>query len=387
MIFLTKNCSFEIFSLLNSYISFILQNNRIRMTNSSFSRILILGLLFGACSKTEEVSQEIPTENFRNEVLATEVKVAVAERKSFDYLINATGKLEAVNEAKMIIEQDGYLTDVYVVEGQQVAKGQILARLNPIEAELRLEKAKIALIKAKADHEVLKINFYSALESKDPAVVRTVEEKIKVNSGWALAEVELKEAELNLQRCEVRAPIAGKVASIKFKKGSLVMRNQEFSVLIGGEQLMLRVKVLESDIPLISLNQKAEIYPVSNSQEALNGRVLAINPLVDESGLVQVSVLMNAQRNLLPGMNARAIIRAPQSNSLVVPKDALVYRSGRAVVFTVENGKESKWNYVVPGKDNGEEVEILEGLEANTTVITTNNLQLAHQAPVQIIKD
>jgi hypothetical protein len=177
------------------------------------------------------------------------------------------------------------------------------------------------------------------------------------------------------------------VASIKFKKGSLVMRNQEFSVLIGGEQLMLRVKVLESDIPLISLNQKAEIYPVSNSQEALNGRVLAINPLVDESGLVQVSVLMNAQRNLLPGMNARAIIRAPQSNSLVVPKDALVYRSGRAVVFTVENGKESKWNYVVPGKDNGEEVEILEGLEANTTVITTNNLQLAHQAPVQIIKD
>jgi RND family efflux transporter MFP subunit len=357
------------------------------MTNSSFSRFLILALLFGACSKTEEVSQEIPTENFRNEVLATEVKVAVAERKSFDDLINATGKLEAVNEAKMIIEQDGYLTDVYVVEGQQVAKGQILARLNPIEAELRLEKAKIALIKAKADHEVLKINFYSALESKDPAVVRTVEEKIKVNSGWALAEVELKEAELNLQRCEVRAPIAGKVASIKFKKGSLVMRNQEFSVLIGGEQLMLRVKVLESDIPLISLNQKAEIYPVSNSQEALNGRVLAINPLVDESGLVQVSVLMNAQRNLLPGMNARAIIRAPQSNSLVVPKDALVYRSGRAVVFTVENGKESKWNYVVPGKDNGEEVEILEGLEANTTVITTNNLQLAHQAPVQIIKD
>jgi RND family efflux transporter MFP subunit len=357
------------------------------MTNSSFSRILILALLFGACSKTEEVSQEIPTENFRNEVLATEVKVAVAERKSFDYLINATGKLEAQNEAKMIIEQDGYLTDVYVAEGQLVSKGQVLARLNPIEAELRLEKAKIALIKAKADHEVLKINFYSALESKDPVVVRTVEEKIKVNSGWALAEVELKEAELNLQRCELRAPIAGKVASIKFKKGSFVSRNQEFSQILGTEQLILRVKVLESDIPLISLNQKAEIFPVSNSQEALVGRIAAINPIVDESGLVQVSISLSAKRDLLPGMNARAVIRAPQNNSLVVPKDALVYRSGRAVVFTIEKGKESKWNYVVPGKDNGQEVEILEGLEENATVITTNNLQLAHQAPVQIIKD
>ncbi len=346
-----------------------------------------LVLLFFSCSKSEESSQEIPAESFRNEVAATEVRVANAERKSFDYLINATGKLEAQSEAKMIIEQDGYLADVTVLEGQLVSKGQVLARLNPIEAEFRLEKAKIALIKAKAEYEVLKIDFYGVLQSKDPAIVRAVEEKIKVNSGWSLAEVELKEAELNLQRCEVRAPISGKVANIKFKEGSLVAKNQEFSQILGTDQLILRVKVLESDIPLISLNQKAEVFPISASQTALIGRVTAINPMVDESGLVQVSISLTANKNLLPGMNARAIIRAPQSNSLVVPKDALVFRSGRAVVFTVENGKESKWNYVEVGKDNGEEVEILDGIPENSTVITTNNLQLAHQAPVQIVKD
>lgn len=346
-----------------------------------------LVLQFFSCSKAEESSQEISAESFRNEVAATEVKVANAERKSFDYLINATGKLEAQSEAKMIIEQDGYLADVMVLEGQLVSKGQVLARLNPIEAEFRLEKAKIALIKAKAEYEVLKIDFYGVLQSKDPAIVRTVEEKIKVNSGWSLAEVELKEAELNLQRCEVRAPISGKVANIKFKEGSLVAKNQEFSQILGTDQLILRVKVLESDIPLISLNQKAEVFPISASQTALIGRVTAINPMVDESGLVQVSISLSANKNLLPGMNARAIIRAPQSNSLVVPKDALVFRSGRAVVFTIENGKESKWNYVEVGKDNGQEVEILDGIPENSTVITTNNLQLAHQAPVQIVKD
>ena len=85
-------------------------------------------------------------------------------------------------------------------------------------------------------------------------------------------------------------------------------------------------------------------------------------------------------------MNARAIIRAPQSNSLVVPKDAVVYRSGRAVVFTIENN-ESKWNYVEVGKDNGQEIEILDGIKPGSTVITTNNLQLAHQAPVQILSE
>jgi len=80
------------------------------------------------------------------------------------------------------------------------------------------------------------------------------------------------------------------------------------------------------------------------------------------------------------------VIRAPQNNSIVVPKQALVYRSGRPVVFTL-TGNESKWNYVEVGKDNGQEVEILKGIEPNETVITTNNLQLAHQAPVQIVEN
>lgn len=340
-----------------------------------------------ACSEAKEDSREIPSESFRNEVSATEVHVATAERKSFDYLINATGKLEAQSEVKALVEREGYLEHVQVVEGQAVQKGQVIALLDRREAEFALQKAKINLVKAQAEFEVLKVQFQLALESNDPVVVKTVSEKIRVTSGLALAEVELKEAELNLTRCEVRAPVSGKVANVKFKEGSYVSKNAEFAEILSTDQLLLRVKVLESDIPLISSNQRAEIYPISDAQNVLEGRVTAINPKVDENGLVQVSIALSAVKNLLPGMNARAIIRAPQSDSLVVPKDAVVYRSGRAVVFTVENGKESKWNYVEVGKDNGQEIEILGGIPENSTVITTNNLQLAHQAPVQIVKE
>ena len=82
-------------------------------------------------------------------------------------------------------------------------------------------------------------------------------------------------------------------------------------------------------------------------------------------------------------MNARAVIRAPQNNNLVVPKEAVVYRSGRPVVFTIENN-EAIWNYIEVGKDNGREIEVLDGIQADQTVITSNNVQLAHQAPVQV---
>jgi RND family efflux transporter MFP subunit len=211
-------------------------------------------------------------------------------------------------------------------------------------------------------------------------------DQLKSKSGLFSAEIDLKEAELEIEKSTVKAPISGRVADLKIKKGSLVSNGEDFMEIINTNTLELKVKVLESDINLISIGQKAEVYPVSGSKMEVTGTVRSINPKVDENGLVQVSLLVSGSKGLLPGMNARAIIRAPQSNSIVVPKQALVYRSSRAVVFTIENN-ESKWNYVEVGKDNGKEVEILSGIEANSTVITTNNLQLAHQAPIQIVKE
>ncbi|MDF2158656.1 efflux RND transporter periplasmic adaptor subunit [Algoriphagus sp. CAU 1675] len=355
----------------------------------SYYRILFFAffatLLF-SCSEEKEKQEEIPAESFRNEVAATEVQVALAETKSFDYLINATGKLEAAAQVKAIIEQPGYLIELSIREGQTVSKGDVIARLDPIEAQIRLEKANIALKNAQAAFENDKLGFQRDFESGDPERIQFLENQLKAKNGVLLAEIELKEAQLNLDRCEVKAPISGKIADLKFKEGSLISSNTELCEILSTNSLDLKVKVLESDISLISLNQKAEVYPISNTQTALEGRVTGINPKVDENGLVQVAIRLTSSQNLLPGMNARAVIRAPQSNSLVVPKDAVVYRSGRAVVFTIENN-ESKWNYVEVGKDNGKEIEVLEGINPGSTVITTNNLQLAHQAPVQIVTD
>ncbi len=347
--------------------------------------ICMLSITF-SCAENGEKIEEAPTESFRNEVAATEVRTAAAERKSFDYLINATGKLEAGAEVMALIEQAGYLLEVKVKEGQFVKKGDVIARLDPAEAALRLEKAQIALRNAKAEYESMKLGFEAVFSSKDQERIALIDDQLKAKSGVFLAEVELKEAQMNFERCEVKAPISGQIADLKFNSGSLVSSSQQLCEILNTGELILKVNVLESDIPQIALGQNAEIYPITSTQAALTGRVIGINPRVNENGLVQVSISLGGNKNLLPGMNARAIIRAPQSNSLVVPKAALVYRSGRAVVFTVENN-ESKWNYVEVGKDNGQEVEILDGIVAGNTVITTNNLQLAHQAPVQIVND
>jgi len=84
-----------------------------------FALICLMGFSF-SCQEDTEKQEEIPAESFRNEVAATEVRVATAETKSFDYLINATGKLEAAAQVKAVIEQPGYLIELPIREGQSV---------------------------------------------------------------------------------------------------------------------------------------------------------------------------------------------------------------------------------------------------------------------------
>ncbi len=350
-----------------------------------FMAALLLGSVF-SCEEEKKESEEIPKDSFRAEVSATPVRVALAEQRTFDYLINATGKIDAVDQVKVVIQRQGILNELNVKEGDFVEKGTILARLDESETKFRLEKAQIQLKNAQASFDSEILSFESIMNSDDLDRKSNLVDQLKAKSGLFAAEIDLKEAEIELEKSIVKAPTSGRVADLKIKKGSLVSGGEEFMEIINTSALELKVKVLESDINLISLGQKAEVYPVSGSAEPFSGTVRSINPKVDENGLVQVSIFVAGSKGLLPGMNARAIIRAPQNNSIVVPKQALVYRSSRAVVFTIENN-ESKWNYVEVGKDNGKEVEILSGIEPGHTVITTNNLQLAHQAPIQIIKD
>jgi len=348
--------------------------------------LLITFLLLFSCKEEKGDSQDQPLEAFRAEVSATPVRVAQAERKSFDYLINATGKIEALAQVKLSAERSGILELMQLKEGDFVEKGTVLVRLDLRENQLKLEKAKIALKNAEVNYQSEALSFSEVFHGNDENRKKEIEEYLKIKSGFFAAELDLKEAEMDLEKSTIKAPISGRIADLKVRTGAMVNAGDELFEIINTGQLELKVKVLESDINLISIGQKAEIYPVGGGFSDLTGTVRSINPKVDENGLVQVAILVSVAKGLLPGMNARAIIRAPQNNSLVVPKEALVYRSNRPVVFTIENN-ESKWNYVEVGKDNGREVEVLSGIEEGMTVITSNNLQLAHQAPVQIVKE
>ena len=85
-------------------------------------------------------------------------------------------------------------------------------------------------------------------------------------------------------------------------------------------------------------------------------------------------------------MNVRVSIYRSLGKQLVVPKTAVVLRSGKKVVFTLSSGK-AVWNYVQTGLENATHCTILEGLKEGDTVIVSGNINLAHEAPVTVVNE
>lgn len=346
------------------------------MRNTILAAILLATLL--GCKQQKEKIEEPDVESLRTQVKPTEVLTAKAIHSTFEFRINASGTMESANELKVTFQGSGYLEKLNIRNGQMVSAGQLLAELENTSEEFAAEKAQIAYSKAKILFNDDSIGF-SRLTAE-------AKSNLQLRSGLRDAELSLREAQINLEKTLVRAPISGRVAELEEKEGNMVSAGKDLCVIYTPNQLVLTAKILESDYGRIKLGLKADVYPLAFKDRTFEATLVEINPKVDEFGMVTVKLQLDETDGLLPGMNANAIIRAPQSENVLVPREAVVMKSGRPVVFTFENGI-AKWNYVETGLDNGVDIEITSGVNDGAEVIITNNIQLAHEAQVTRISE
>lgn len=119
------------------------------------------------------------------------------------------------------------------------------------------------------------------------------------------------------------------------------------------------------------------------------GSVSEINPLVDENGMVRVKAQVNGGDKLFDGMNVRVTVKRLLGEQMVVPKSSIVLRDGKEVIFTVKDSI-AMWNYITTGLENMTECVLVDweanGLQEGMMVVTTGNVNLAHESPVKIIE-
>ena len=208
-----------------------------------------------------------------------------------------------------------------------------------------------------------------------------VKENVQLNTGVLATRVTLKQAELAYEQTIIRAPFSGALEGIRLRTGDFISAGTELGSIYDPSNYEVEVPILEYDLLKIKEGMRVTVFPLANDAE-IGGMVSVINPAVDSKGQSLVKVRLRNPNDVLPGLSVRVEINVTDEPSIVIPMQAVVNRSDRHVVFNVENDL-AKWNYVTLGKNNGEKVQVLEGLKEGMEVIVSNNLQLAHDSPVR----
>lgn len=295
----------------------------------------------------------------------------------------ATGLIRTPAQSKLNFRIGGTINQILVHNGSTVSAGQVMARLDDRDQRLALRVAQDQLAESRVQLRAL-IAEYGGTELDTTTLKSNARAFVLTKSGYYKAQTALAQARQQWEYTTLRAPYAGMVANLTAKSYNFTTSYEPFCTLLSRAGLLVEFSVLESELATVRVGMPVRVTPIALPEHSYMGQVSEINPFVNTQGLVLVKARINRpDRHLFEGMNAHIVMERRLPNQLVVPKSAVVERSGRKVVFTVEAGK-AKWNYVTITHENDTEVAISEGLKPTDRVIISGNLNLGHDAPVTV---
>ena len=357
------------------------------------------------------------------------VEVIVLDRREFPLRAEATGHLAPWRESKISAEINGLIIDRPVEEGQRVEAGQILLRLDDREAKILLAEAEAALLQARADYAVqlsnageltaadtsqlaeARIRYSDALKAHSEGTITQTEfvrvqrhfEAMDVLAGNRREDVaavytnltqreqQVEKARLQLERAQVIAPFAGRIADLQVEEGQHVGTGTPLLRLLQDFRMKVTVDVLEGDLVHVRPRVTANVIVPSYSGEIFQGYVHSVNPSIDpKTGTGRITVaLQNPSGRLVAGLYADVALETNRlQDRMIVPSEAVIVRQGRDVVFLVKGGR-SYWMYVIVGERSGNFTEIIRGdppsiVEPGDSLVISGNYALAHDVPVEI---
>lgn len=376
------------------------------------------------------------------------VKVAVenAEIRTIVETITANGKIQPEKEVKITPDVSGEIVELTVKEGDNVEKGQLLLRIKPDVYISQRDRSVAAISSARARLAQSEAQFLQAdLSFKrtkqlydEQALSKSEYEQAEASYSVAKAEVDaarysvisseaaLKEANENLVKTSIYAPMTGTVSMLLVELGERVagtgmMAGTEMLRIADLSRMEAQVQVNENDIPRVNLGDTAEIAVDAYLDHKFRGVVTEIANSAKTTGVsadqvtnfdVKILVLPESYRELeekgsvnplRPGMSATVDIRTERKSGVVaVPIQSVTTRTDttkivvtpsdediRTIVF-ITDGERALAKDVKTGIQDNSYIEILSGVSQGDRVISAPfsaiNKKLSDSTLVQIVK-
>jgi membrane fusion protein (multidrug efflux system) len=306
------------------------------------------------------------------------VEAAKVATMSMPQGITAVGSLRSDESVTLRPEVAGRISAIAFQEGQRVAKGALLVKLDPAvnEAEVQQARANLWLAKTKHDRAVdLQKQGFISIQARDEA-----ENNLKV------AEAALQLAEAKLAKMEMRAPFSGVIGLRVVSLGDYVKEGADLVNLESIDTLKVDFRVPETYLKQVQVGQSLALTLDAVPGRTFDGKVFALNPLFDAAGrsIVIRAVVRNPDTSLRPGMFARVrLFTREAKDALVVPDGALVPSGDEQYVYRVVDGKAVRTKVEIGQRREGV-VEVLQGLDPADVIVTAGHLKIRDGTAVTV---
>ena len=334
-------------------------------------------------------------------------------KQDLDVRLTYTADLIPNQLVNVFSRVDGYIAKIYVDKGDLVKASQLLVEidhtdyihaLNQAKANLLSAKAKVVQQDAAVRNAALTLDRMQAL-IKDQFVSQQDLDTALVNRDAAVAlqdslraqvqqmTVALAQAETNLAYSYIRAPFAGYIAERNLDPGAYVSGTTASTSTVSRgilsvhdvETVRTLIEVVEKDVPLVQIGQRADVRAEAYPNEVFEGRVTRIVQALNRATrtmTVEVD-LPNKDHRLKGGMFARVeVLVGKHPQAIQIPLDAVSRLEESQYVYVVKDGKAHQ----VPvelGARAENRVEVVKGLAGDEQLIVSGKDLVSEGVPVQ----
>ncbi len=349
--------------------------------------------------------------------------VAIGNGGGSPSVLDATGYVVARRMATVSSKITGKVREILIEEGQQVEAGQVMATLDPVDANAQRTLSQAQVLAARSQINGVRVQLKDAennaarlralvgkqLVSRaqyDQAVSQRDVLRAQVATAERNAQVasdSLRIADNGVDNTIVRAPFAGVVIAKAAQPGEIVsplsagggFTRTGIGTIVDMDSLEVEVEVGEAFIGRVKPGMVTETVLNAYQDWKIPGKVIAIIPAADRGkATVKVRVGIDAKdARIVPDMGARVsfLEEAKQVDTnakpgVLAPAAAIVQRDGKDVVFIVD-GEQARQRSVTLGRTLGDDREVLQGLAGGDQVILEPSDKLVDGASVRLARE
>ena len=337
-------------------------------------------------------------------------------------VLDASGYVTARRIATVSSKITGKVSEVLIEEGQRVADGEVLARLDAADANAQrdLAQAQVAssqsqLAEARAQLKLAESNLVRNRELADKKLVAlaTLDSAVAERNSRAarlvslervvnVSQDQLKIAELGVDNTVIRAPFAGVIVTKAAQPGEMISPisggggsiRTGIGTLVDMDSLEVQVDVNEAYIGRVQPQMPVEAVLNAYPEWKIPGEVIAIIPTADRSkATVKVRIALKTKdARIVPDMGVRVSFLeaekpgAPKPTGVWVPTRAVQASDGKSAVFVVQGEKVARVA-VTAGEVRDVDQMISTGLKGGETVVLSPPAQLKDGSRVTVKKD